>query len=117
MFLWSPVQNDVWAIYPPARVLWANIADLDFFNDVYDWDTLEIPPGHASRLALSVQLCTGLFPCRLSMEGHQNTHLLRDSGGNILCQVQIGCAGVKVPAFRFDVPYRCDRIFTTVFVV
>jgi hypothetical protein len=90
------VQNDLWALYPPARLLWRESADLDFFNDVYDWDTLELIPGSPSQLAISIQLCTSLFPCRLSIEGLKQTPLVRYSSGNIVCQVQIGCSGVKV---------------------
>ncbi len=90
------MQRDLWAIYPPKRVQWPSRAEKDFFLDIYDWDTLELLPESASRLSLAVQLCTGLFPCCLSIEGHEGTNLVRSIGGNINCLNQIGCRGVQV---------------------
>ena len=93
------MQNDLWAIYPPAHILWTTNADLDFFTDVYDWDTLDLS-GSASQLSISVQLCSSLFPCRISIEGREDTYLLRYGSGSLLCQVQIGCSGIQVTALE-----------------
>ncbi len=92
----NAVQRDLWAIYPPKHLQWPSRADKDFFLDIYDWDTLELLPGSASRLATAVPLCTGLFPCFLSVQGHRGASLLRNSGGTILCLNQLGCSGVQV---------------------
>jgi hypothetical protein len=104
LFLSHAVQKDLWAIYPPKHVQWPSRAEKDFFLDIYDWDTLELLPGSSSRLSLAVQLCTGLFPCYLNIEGREGANLLRSSGGNIVCLNQIGCSGVQVSVNK-DVIY------------
>ena len=83
-------------MYPPNRVQWPKQAEEDFFSEIYDWDTLEIVAGSISRLSLTIELCSDLFPCHLSVEGTKGGDLLRSSIGSILCQNEIGCSGVQV---------------------
>ena len=96
LFFTTTVQKDLWAIYPPKRIQWPSRSKEDFFIDVYDWDTLELLPGSESRLSLAVELCFGLFPCSISVEGHPGTSLHRSSDGQILCLNQLGCSSVQV---------------------
>ncbi len=101
----NAVQRDLWAIYPPKHFQWPSRAEKDFFLDIYDWDTLELLPGSASRLASAIPLCTGRFPCYLSVQGHKGANLLRSSGGTILCQNQLGCSGVQVSMLKATYVY------------
>jgi hypothetical protein len=88
------VQKDLWALYPPKLVQWPSRAEKDFFIDIYDWDTLKLLPD--SRLSRPVQLCTGVFPCYLSVEGYKGAKMLRSIEGSIYCPGQLGCSGIKV---------------------
>jgi hypothetical protein len=90
------VQNDVWAAYPPSKLQWPAAAAADFFINVYDWDVLELSPGYASELSLSLELCTAFFPCRIHVQGRVDSQLIKTINGSISCNVRYGCSGVKV---------------------
>ena len=90
------VQNDLWAAYPPTSLSWPAEAGADFFINVYDWDTLELLPGYGSELPLSIALCSGFFPCRISLHGSTGSYLSRGASGSISCQVRLGCGGITV---------------------
>ena len=94
------VQNDLWAVYAPSQIDWPEIAEKDFFINVYDWDTLEFYPGSITRIALNMELCTGTFPCAISLVGGQDSKVLQKDSGTFLCSVLAGCNGVKVKKLR-----------------
>eukprot|EP00292_Cryptomonas_paramecium_P002656 CAMPEP_0113679356 /NCGR_PEP_ID=MMETSP0038_2-20120614/10580_1 /TAXON_ID=2898 /ORGANISM="Cryptomonas paramecium" /LENGTH=2825 /DNA_ID=CAMNT_0000597341 /DNA_START=49 /DNA_END=8526 /DNA_ORIENTATION=- /assembly_acc=CAM_ASM_000170 len=117
----NALQSDLWLLSPPSTIQWPNEVaasaglrpEANFFLDVYDWDVLFIGQNSsdpasspAAALGVWIELCTGVFPCQLSLDGSSSKsselpgttlgQLVLLSSAGMSCRSQLGCTGLEV---------------------
>ena len=90
------------ASFTPQSISWTSSA-YDFIY-TYDWDTLILNGNSAFFLSFPIQLCTGLFPCALNLQGQGNL-IQRTGTGSVSCWSSNGCIGI----FLQEVKLRCEN--------
>ena len=63
------MRNDLISLRIPRDHAWPSFVGIDFLIDVYDWDHIVIKPSSLAVLAFSIPLCSGYFPCQMSLIG------------------------------------------------
>ncbi len=105
------VFGDFWGLNAPNNVVWPAGTSNEFFLNVYDWDTVVISaPNNESRISSNassnllsrIELCTGFYPCALTISGAGaklnavNGVLWQSGTGSIICLKSSGCTGLQV---------------------
>jgi hypothetical protein len=85
------------AVAFPAILAWP--ATLGDFLDLYDWDKIVVdkPASLSSRL----DLCVGIFPCSLNVQGVGLVSAMAVAGGSIRCLASAGCSTVVLDSLLF----------------
>ena len=87
----------------------------EFFLNIYDWDTVVISAPYrssgtlhnSSNLFARIELCTGFYPCALTLSGAGGTLntingvLWQSGSGAIVCAKASGCTGLQVHLLKF----------------
>jgi hypothetical protein len=84
-----------------------------WFIDVFDWDTISVDAVGPTRSSISLNLCGGILPCYINIQGRQSTLIqgrqstliLQSELGFISCSVGSGCSGIKIHSIKFG----CSR--------
>ena len=95
------MQNDLWALEAPRTFSWRNEGAEGQFVDVYDWDTIFVSLGPHNRLAHHINLCTGFYPCALSVVGNEGSAIERMDSGSISCSNANGCTKILLQSVMF----------------
>ena len=90
----------MFAIAYPRDISWKS--GRLWFIDSFDWDTVVIPHNTTLILDFRLELCTGFFPCMLSIKGepHDNSTMLWTANSSIACSSTMGCLGVELELFN-----------------
>ena len=86
-------MNDLIGVIAPTALSWTNVSGLELFIELYDWDTVTLNPSAPAPLISQIRLCTGIFPCRLSIYGNGGM-LLRGENGSFECLWADGCTAM-----------------------
>ena len=98
--------TDFMGVDLPAVVQWPSYTDATAFVDIYDWDLmmLDLTDG-LNMLQFHLILCTGIFPCSLTMSATGVGTIQRSANGSLSCSASLGCYDVS-----FNSVYLlCDR--------
>ena len=68
------------------------------FIDAYDWDTLLVS---SCVMQFKLDLCTGIFPCSLSVRGVGVSVMLQQGPGSFSCLRSSGCYGIVLENLHF----------------
>jgi hypothetical protein len=88
------------ALELPNDLPWPTNSSASAFSDVYDWDLVVVGPDRANVLSRRVPLCTGTFPCTLTVTGRGSGVLARVGDGALACMATKGCALVRLDSIR-----------------
>ena len=88
--------NDLKAVAAPRDILWSNNAGMDIFIETYDWDLLVFHPTSTITLSSPLDLCTGILPCSLSINGIAGGTIFFTKDTYIACDLSIGCAALAL---------------------
>ena len=69
---------------------------------MYDWDVVIVSSEASAYLQSTFELCTGIFPCFLSVLGVNLGKVLRQGQGSLLCLSSSGCAGITLVNLQFS---------------
>ena len=72
--------------------------------DVYDWDTVRVNETAPASLNFNLNLCSGAFPCSLTIKGNANGVIQRSGSGSISCLAISGCSSVIIE----NIAIRCQ---------
>jgi hypothetical protein len=103
------------ALTLPREIFWPRKLEESWFIDVFDWDTTIIDAAVPSRTSISLDLCSGIFPCSLSIQGRQSQAalILQSELGFISCSFGSGCSGIRL--ISINISCRRDAIRRPVF--
>ena len=85
----------------PKEVSWTSTSGIDLFVEVYDWDRLVINSTSHVELSWQMTLCTGIYPCSLSIDGNGMGTVFLSGNGSITCPQSSGCASLSLFAINF----------------
>jgi predicted outer membrane repeat protein len=66
------------------------------FITIYDWDTIELETSNGNVLSIPVVLCSGIFPCSISIQGDGIQSIQRTGNGSIICLGSAGCIRLSI---------------------
>jgi hypothetical protein len=93
--------NDLWTIEAPTDIIWPLQAAEGLFTNIYDWDTLVVWPNTDNVLPERLVLCSGFYPCELTLNGvGGNGVLKRKANGSIECLSSNGCTSISLESMR-----------------
>jgi hypothetical protein len=78
-----------------------------WFIDVFDWDTATVDATVPTQTSISLDLCSGIFPCSLNIQGRQSQAalFLQSDLGFISCSFGSGCSGIRLNSINVS----CSR--------
>ena len=96
--------NDLYSLAAPAAVVWADTGGLAALIRIYDWDTIELGPNVTMVLPGRVDLCTGLYPCYISVVGASGGggRIYRAGNSSLHCDAAAGCIGIALHSVRVE---------------
>ena len=83
--------DDLMSVVPPMDISWQRDAGSDFLINFYDWDRLVLNADADLNLVWHINLCTGVFPCVLTVVGDGNGRVRRSDNGSLTCLQSAGC--------------------------
>ena len=92
-------------VVAPNDISWSSSSGIDLFIEVYDWDRLVLNGTGQVELSWQINLCTGIYPCSLSIFGSGGSWVTLTEAGSISCLASAGCTGLALSSVRFS----CDQ--------
>ena len=89
-------RGDLMVLYSPKDVAWPRSSRPGYFIEIYDWDMLVLHDQGMHGLTVPVFLCTGCYPCAISVVGDGRGSISRAGNGSIICMDSLGCTGVAI---------------------
>ena len=91
-------------VVAPAEIVWSEDLGVQLFIKVYDWDQMLINSSTGVTLSWHVNLCTGFYPCALTIRAEEGGGVVRNANGSIACSASYGCTGLQLSS----VTVSCD---------
>ena len=84
--------GDFFSVTHPAAFTWP--ADRADYLEIYDWDQIILE--QPANLSLKLDLCLGIFPCAININGQGPAPILAITTGYISCLASAGCSMVQL---------------------
>jgi hypothetical protein len=84
------------ALTLPKEIIWPHESGESWFIDVFDWDSITVDGLVPTKISIALNLCSGIFPCSISIRGEQSSLFLQSELGFISCSSSAGCSGVYI---------------------
>ena len=104
--------NDLYGFEVPQDVALSGALGAEAFIALYDWDSLILKEN--CTLTISVDLCTLIFPCTLSVMGAGNVSLHFSTNVSINCLLSNGCSNVFLDSLILVAQNGDDDVNTSI---
>ena len=90
--------RDVRVLQIPVEIVWGD--GQIWLVDVFDWDTVLLARHFSVKLDFALNLCIGIFPCRVHLIGNLAGAIHRLGTGYISCDANNGCLEIECESVR-----------------
>ena len=87
-------------------VLWPTNAAPGLFLNIYDWDRVAVGVASNDSLHKPLVLCTGFYPCAMSLLGSGTGDLMFGVNGSIACLASEGCSHLSLRSVNLHCNHR-----------
>ena len=102
-FAGGGILDDLWTIEAPRALQWQaqDGGREGNFIDTYDWDAVILDAARTNFLYEPIVLCSGFYPCILSLWSNGSGMLKVDGKGSLACLASTGCLELSFNSLSF----------------